>query len=59
MVNGKFVFPNVPLNSKIKVIGINFENGKPGMAVQQSVISKSRLILIISKASLFLNLKNC
>ena len=41
MVNGKFVFPNVPVNSKVKLIAINFENGKPGMAVQQSVISNT------------------
>lgn len=41
MINGKFVFPNVPVNSKVKLIGINFENGKPGMAVQQAVISKN------------------
>jgi len=40
-VEGNFAFPNVPVNSKVKVIGINFENGKPTMGLQQSIVTKS------------------
>lgn len=43
LADGNFIFPNVPIGSKVKVIGINFENGKPGMAVQQSIISKNAM----------------
>ena len=39
--NGNFVFPNVPIDSKVKVIAINFENGKPKMAVQQNTVTKN------------------
>jgi hypothetical protein len=38
--NGSFVFKNVPVNSKIKVVGITYKNGKPLLSKMPAVISK-------------------
>jgi hypothetical protein len=35
---GRFVFNNVPLGRRIKVIGIGYANGKPTMSVDQTTI---------------------
>jgi hypothetical protein len=37
----QMVFNNVPLNKKIKVIGISYANGKPTMSVSETTVSKS------------------
>ncbi len=38
--NGKLVFKNVPLGKEIKVIGISFANGKPTLAVAETIINE-------------------
>ena len=43
--DGNFVFPNVPVDSKVRLIAIKFENGKPAMAVQQNTVSKNTVIV--------------
>lgn len=57
LTDGNFVFPNVPLGSKVKVIAINFENGKPGMAVEQNMISKNAMNMSNFKSFTFSELE--
>jgi len=36
-----FVFHNIPINQKIKVIGISFVNGKPMMSINETTVNKT------------------
>jgi hypothetical protein len=38
--NGQLVFENVPVGRKVKVIGINYANGKPAMATAETAVNK-------------------
>jgi hypothetical protein len=39
--NGHIVFNNVPVGRKVKVIGINYANGKPAMATAETTVNKA------------------
>lgn len=43
--NGSFVFRNMPVNSKIKVIGISYRNGKPLLSKMPAIINKQPFTL--------------
>jgi len=47
--DGQVVFRNVPLGKKIKIIGINYSNGKPTMALKETTIDKNGVNLTAFK----------
>ena len=40
LVNGEFRFPNVPVSSKVTVIGISYRDGKPLLSKMAASINK-------------------
>jgi hypothetical protein len=45
LVNGEFRFPNVPVSSKVKVIGISYRDGKPLLSKMATTINKQAFTL--------------
>ena len=45
LVNGEFRFPNVPVSSKVKVIGISYRDGKPLLSKMVTTVNKQAFTL--------------
>jgi hypothetical protein len=43
--NGQFIFRNIPIDSRIKVMGISFDNGKPLLSKIPAVVTKQPFTL--------------